>query len=68
MERFKALQLKELNDYKLQFFTNIAHEFRTPLTLIFGPVASLIHTNSNAGEQKQLKTIYSNSLTAAKTN
>ena len=62
IEKFKALQLKELNDYKLQFFTNIAHEFRTPLTLILGPVASLIHTNNNAGEQKQLKTIYSNSL------
>ena len=45
IEKFKALQLKELNDYKLQFFTNIAHEFRTPLTLILGPVASLIHTN-----------------------
>ena len=62
INKFKAQQLKELNDYKLQFFTNIAHEFRTPLTLILGPVASLLHTNTNAGEQKQLKTIYSNSL------
>ncbi|WP_276371438.1 hybrid sensor histidine kinase/response regulator transcription factor [Chryseolinea sp. H1M3-3] len=62
MEKFKTLQLKVLNDYKLQFFTNIAHEFRTPLTLILGPVASLLHTNNNAGEQQQLKTIYSNSL------
>lgn len=62
MEKFKAQQLKELNDYKLQFFTNIAHEFRTPLTLILGPVASLLHKSKNTGEQKQLKTIYSNSL------
>ena len=59
---FKTQQLKELNDYKLQFFTNIAHEFRTPLTLILGPVASLLDKNNNSGEQKQLKTIYSNSL------
>ena len=62
IDKFKAIQLKELNDYKLQFFTNVAHEFRTPLTLILGPVASLLHTNSNVAEQKQLKTIYSNSL------
>ena len=62
MDKFKAQQLKELNDYKLQFFTNIAHEFRTPLTLILGPVASLLQNNNNTGEQKQLKTIYSNSL------
>ena len=62
MDKFKAQQLKDLNDYKLQFFTNIAHEFRTPLTLILGPVASLLQTNNNAAEQTQLKTIYGNSL------
>jgi len=62
MGRFRAQQLKELNDYKLQFFTNIAHEFRTPLTLILGPVASLLNKSNNSGDQKQLKTIYSNSL------
>lgn len=62
MEQFKALQLKELNDYKLQFFTNIAHEFRTPLTLILGPVASLLTKITDAEPKKQLKTIYNNSI------
>jgi signal transduction histidine kinase/ligand-binding sensor domain-containing protein/AraC-like DNA-binding protein len=62
MDRFKATQLKELNDYKLQFFTNIAHEFRTPLTLILGPVVSLLHKSNDPAEKTQLKTIYSNSL------
>ena len=62
MDKFKAHQLKELNDYKLQFFTNIAHEFRTPLTLILGPVTSLLNKSKDDGDKKQLKTIYSNSL------
>lgn len=32
---------RQLTDYKLRFFTNISHEFRTPLTLIKGGVDSL---------------------------
>jgi signal transduction histidine kinase/DNA-binding response OmpR family regulator/ligand-binding sensor domain-containing protein len=62
MHHFRLQQEKELNDYKLQFFTNIAHEFRTPLTLIFGPVITLIKKASSVQEKNQLNTIYNNSL------
>jgi signal transduction histidine kinase/ligand-binding sensor domain-containing protein/DNA-binding response OmpR family regulator len=62
LDQYKMQQLKELNDYKLQFFTNIAHEFRTPLTLILGPVASLIDKTNSVWEKSQLKTVYGNSL------
>jgi len=55
-------KVKEINQYKFQFFTNIAHEFRTPLTLIMAPAARLMDiTDEDTKITPYLKSIYNNS-------
>jgi signal transduction histidine kinase/ligand-binding sensor domain-containing protein/DNA-binding response OmpR family regulator len=49
LERLQRENMEKLNKAKLQFFTNISHEFRTPLTLILGPAQSLLDS-SNIGK------------------
>ncbi|PUZ25933.1 hybrid sensor histidine kinase/response regulator [Chitinophaga parva] len=49
-ERQEAQRMHEMDALKLRFFTNISHEFRTPLSLILSPVEKLLR---HAGEQAQ---------------
>lgn len=45
-ERFEKQQIEQLNHAKLVFFTNVSHEFRTPLTLIISHIDILLQNYS----------------------
>jgi len=56
-EQKEAQRVRELELMKSQFFSNITHEFRTPLTLILGPVETLLEKNREKSDERQLKSI-----------
>jgi len=61
MSRIRSEAEEKLHQMKLQFFTDISHEFRTPLTLIQGPVNRLLKTEPKTDlTRKQLALIKNN--------
>jgi len=52
---------KELNEKKLTFFTNISHEFRSPLTLIINPLKDAIYGKGKGLGSGELEVVYRNS-------
>lgn len=52
---------KELNEKKLNFFTNISHELRTPLTLIVNPIKDMLSIKEPGAERNDLNVVYRNS-------
>lgn len=64
-ERMKEEERKkqeEINQLKFQFFTNISHDLRTPLTLIVSPLDQMIKETEDARQQKRLKLLKDNAL------
>ncbi len=51
-ERYEKRRVHDLDMLKIKFFTNISHEFRTPLSLILAPIEKLISTSENADQKK----------------
>lgn len=62
-ERKRAEALAELDRAKTAFFSNISHEFRTPLTLMLGPIESALNRNDLTGnELEELQLLHRNAL------
>ena len=59
-ERQEAMRMHELDMMKIRFFTNVSHEFRTPLTLILTPLEKLIKFAHDADHLNQYQLIHRN--------
>jgi len=55
-----SLQMEQMNKEKISYFTNVAHEFKTPLTLILGPTEQLIRQTGTAEGKENLEMIHRN--------
>jgi signal transduction histidine kinase/DNA-binding response OmpR family regulator/ligand-binding sensor domain-containing protein len=54
-------KIREMDLVKSRFFANISHEFRTPLTLIMGPMEQMLKSVRNLNDKKILSVMYRNS-------
>jgi len=59
-EREEAQRMHELDLMKIKFFTNVSHEFRTPLSLIMAPVDKILKQIAEPDIQRQLQLVNRN--------
>ena len=61
-EKRRAEALAEIDRAKTAFFSNVSHEFRTPLTLMLGPLEDVISDATDPVHKEQLDVVHRNGL------
>jgi signal transduction histidine kinase/DNA-binding response OmpR family regulator len=56
----QAALFREVDTMKSRFFANISHEFRTPLTLLLGPIEKRLSNATDASDKKELSIMQTN--------
>lgn len=59
-ERKQAMRIHELDQLKIKFLTNLSHEFRTPISLILGPIDRLLDQEQGQQAKSQLQMVRRN--------
>jgi signal transduction histidine kinase/ligand-binding sensor domain-containing protein/DNA-binding response OmpR family regulator len=59
-QQMQQQHAEQINEAKLQFFINIAHEIRTPMTLILNPIEKLMAEDNDEGRSHQYRVIHRN--------
>ena len=60
IKKLEEQKKEELHQLQLQFFTNISHEFRTPLSLILGPIEKLLKEETRLAQRRDYQVIQRN--------
>jgi signal transduction histidine kinase/ligand-binding sensor domain-containing protein/DNA-binding response OmpR family regulator len=60
IERAQRKRERQRVREKLSFFTEVSHEFRTPLTLMIGPLEEMVSHEGNTATGRKLKMVYRN--------
>ncbi len=60
LDHLQAEKLQEMDQLKSRFFANISHEFRTPLTLILGPIKKVMEQTGEVDTKKDLTVVQRN--------